>query len=113
MIHCFYRRALVFENKRLAGRLVETGSGYRFTYDEAYLADPKTPSISIRLPKRVEPYDSEFLHAFFYGLMPGGLAQDAACADIRPNDYFGQLLRVGAHPLVRGSVTVVPDETSL
>ncbi len=41
-----------------------------FTYDPAWLADPRKPAISVSLPKRVEPFNRRETRPFFAGLLP-------------------------------------------
>jgi serine/threonine-protein kinase HipA len=87
------READVFFGDRLAGRLSETDDGYRFTYDGAYLRDG-TP-ISLTLPLRADPFESETLFPFFAGLVPEGwyLRIVSHTIKVDPGDTFGLLVR--------------------
>lgn len=104
-------RARVLENGRLAGVLERTKDGYRFTYDAAYLADRTAPSISLTLPKRVEPFESPYLFSFFQGLLAEGALKDLQCRILKidESDAFGRLVQTAGGDTI-GSVTVVPDE---
>ncbi len=88
------RQADVFYRNRLAGRLTELGEGsYEFVYDEAYLRDGK--SISLTLPLRAEPFESETLFPFFAGLAPEGwyLRIVSPTIKVDEQDKFGLLMR--------------------
>lgn len=104
------KRARVLERGRRAGILEETPSGYRFTYDPAYLADPSAPAVSLTLPKRVEPYESRHLFAFFQGLLAEGFLKNLQCRVLKidEDDHFGRLVATAGGDVI-GSVTVVPD----
>ena len=98
------RRATVQYNGRVAGYLLETANGYRFSYDKDFLRTG--PAISISLPLREEPYESKELFSFFRGLLPEGwyLAIVSATAKIDAQDAFGILLATTADTI--GAVTV-------
>lgn len=67
------RSAKVYNHGRLAGVIEELDDGsFRFTYDPSYVADPEAEGISLTLPKCAEPYESEHLFSFFYGLLSEG-----------------------------------------
>jgi serine/threonine-protein kinase HipA len=85
------RKANIFVRDILAGRLEETETGYRFTYDSNYLEQPDAEPVSLTLPIRKQPYDSNILHPFFDGLIPEGWLLDVA---LRNND-ISQLDRMG------------------
>ena len=86
------RKANVYFKKRLAGRLWEADHGYVFKYDPSYLAQGQ--AISLSLPFRAEPYESERLPAFFEGLLPEGWYQEIASKVLKADsaDRFGMLL---------------------
>jgi serine/threonine-protein kinase HipA len=98
------RSADVFYQDRLAGRLEETGAGYRFTYNAKYLKDGRPVSFS--LPLRAESFESPVLFPFFAGLNSEGWYRDIVCATkkIDPADPFGILLVTGENTI--GAVTV-------
>jgi serine/threonine-protein kinase HipA len=106
------RRALVYNKDRLAGYLEERDDGtYRFRYDEEYLADDSTGPVSLTLPKRPDPFVSEHLFAFFYGLLAEGSTRRRQCRrhKIDEDDHFGLLLATGRDTI--GSVTIETAET--
>lgn len=82
----------VLYQDRCAGILEETGSGYRFCYDPAWIASG-SPAISLTLPVRGEAYESTVLFAFFDGLIPEGWLLDLAVENwkIDPRDRFALL----------------------
>ena len=105
------RKGRVLNQGALAGIIEETPSGFRFTYDIAYVRDAETKPISRTLPKREKTYDSEHLLPFFHGLLAEGVAQRIQCEHLKIDaaDYFGRLLKTaGKDPI--GSVTVVEVE---
>jgi HipA-like protein len=104
------KRARILSNGVLAGILEEMPTGYRFTYDRRYLADPLAPSVSLTLPKRTEPYESPHLFAFFYGLLAEGFLKNLQCKVLKidENDHFGRLVATAGGDVI-GCVTVEPD----
>ena len=99
-----FRTAKVNYQGRLAGLLSETENGYRFVYDQNYLKNGQP--ISVSLPLRSEPYESEKLFSFFEGLLPEGwyLNIVSAASKIDANDSFGLLLATTGDAI--GAVTV-------
>ncbi len=94
-----------------AGTLVEfTDASFQFTYDKAYLASPGASAISLTLPCRREPYRSDHLFPFFYGLLAEGgtRALQSRLLRIDEEDHFGLLLATATDAI--GSVTVAPEE---
>lgn len=87
------RKGTVYYRDRVAGELVED-AGYVLTYDRDYLLDPATPNISAILPKRKEPYHSQYLFPFFSGLLAEGENKDIQCRYLKldEDDEFGRLL---------------------
>ena len=87
------RKASVMFKNRLAGVIDETDAGYRFTYDPSYLNDGT--SISVSLPLREQPYESQTLFPFFKGLLPEGWFREIVCQTLKidPKDDFGLLAR--------------------
>ncbi len=104
------RKGIVYCSGTLAGRIEETASGYRFTYDAGYLASPRAKSVSLTLPRRVEAYESSVLFPFFFGLLAEGALKDTQCRKLKldENDHFGRLLKT-AHGDTIGDVTVVEE----
>jgi len=89
-----YRKASVYVRDRFAGFLSETDSGYRFAYDAEYLTLPDAQAISLTLPLRDEPYESNVLFPFFDGLIPEGWLLHIVSKNwkLDQNDRFGLLL---------------------
>ncbi|MFC1462792.1 HipA N-terminal domain-containing protein [Verrucomicrobiota bacterium] len=107
------RRGRVHCAGQLAGTIEETAEGYRFAYDPSYASAPDTHAISLTLPKRAEPFVSEHLFPFFYGLLAEGILKDTQCRQLQldEGDHFGRLLKT-AHADVIGDVTVVEEKES-
>jgi len=99
-----FRAAKVNYQNQLAGYLSETENGYRFVYDKNYLKNGLP--ISVSLPLRQEPYESEKLFSFFEGLLPEGWYLDVvrATEKIDDKDSFGLLLSTTGDTI--GAVTV-------
>ena len=105
------RRAKVYNHGRLAGVLEERDEGgYRFTYVASYLEDPESEPVSLTLPKRPEPYESDAIFAFFYGLLSKGSTRrlQSILLKVDDEDAFGLLIATAGDAI--GSVTVAPYE---
>lgn len=100
-----FRTAKVNYQSRLAGILSETEKGYQFVYDQDYLATGGKP-ISVSLPLRAEPFESEKLFSFFEGLLPEGWYLDIvrATEKIDFKDSFSLLLATTGDTI--GAVTI-------
>ena len=89
------RQLDVYNNDVKAGRVMELapGKGYVFKYDADYLATDNPP-ISVTLPKREAPYESEYLFPFFTNLLPEGALRKVVCRidRIDEHDFFGILM---------------------
>ncbi len=108
-------KGLVYNNGVLAGTIEkESGGGYLFQYDDAYLTDRQTPPISLTLPKTQKEYKSATLFPFFYGLLSEGINKDIQCRlyKIDDNDDFTRLLLTGRNDTI-GSITVKPENDDL
>lgn len=88
------RSGQVFVNERLAGTISESGDGFLFAYDAAYLADPAAPPISLTMPKRAEAYAAPHLFPAFCGILAEGSLATIQCRTQRidERDLFGRLL---------------------
>ena len=99
------RQLDVYVNKRKAGVLTEQspGEGYRFRYDEAYLAS-SAPSISVTLSKKQESYESPTLFPFFMNMLPEGANRRVICRTFRidESDFFGLLVAMAGKDFIGG-----------
>ncbi len=88
------RRGIVSLAGTRVGLIEETGGGTRFTYDEAWLEDPRRLPVSLTFPLRPEPYDHHGLHPFFENLLPEGWLLELSTAKLKisKDDAFGLLL---------------------
>ena len=90
------RRGIVSLAGQRAGVIEEIGRGphTRFTYDPEWLKDKNAKPISLTLPLREEPYESENLHPFFANLLAEGwlLEVSSKRLKISKDDPFGLLL---------------------
>ena len=98
------RKAKVFFNGTLAGILEEGESKdhYRFIYEKDYSGEP----VSLTMPISQREYDFNSFPSFFDGLLPEGVMLEGLLKQnkIDKNDYFSQLIAVGADMV--GAVTV-------
>lgn len=104
------RQCEVFVKGIYAGILKETDSHvYIFEYDQRYLHDDSLPPVSLTLPKRAEPYCSEYLFPFFFSLLSEGENRrfQSQLLHIDEDDDFGFLLETAQSDAI-GSVTVKP-----
>lgn len=99
----------VYYGDLLAGFVIEEDSGYRFVYDEQYLADTAAKPISLTLPLRKESYFSTTLFPFFDGLIPEGWLLNIARQHwkVKGNDRFELLLLTCRDAI--GAVSIVPE----
>ncbi|HET7115660.1 MAG TPA: HipA N-terminal domain-containing protein [Hanamia sp.] len=103
------KNARVLYDGKPAAILSETDDGYVLKYDDRYLAQPESKSISFTLPKRKEAYSGKTLFAFFDGLIPEGWLLDIVVDywKVKPNDRFELLLNTCRDTI--GAVTVEPE----
>lgn len=89
-----YRKADIYVHNSKAGVLEETETGYRFQYDTAYLSQKDVEPVSLTLPIRKDPYESQVLFPFFDGLIPEGWLLDVVedTWKVNPKDRMGILL---------------------
>ncbi len=102
------RQAIVYSNGMTAGLLTETDEGrYIFKYDDSYLADNTRRAVSLSLPKRSEPYESEDLFPFFYNMLSEGANKALQCMTLKidENDAFGLLIATAGHDTI-GAITI-------
>lgn len=92
-----------------AGIISETDDGYSFQYDEYYLNTPGNNPISLTMPLRKEPYQSQTMLPVFDGLIPEGWLLDIAQQNwkINPRDRMGLLLMFCKDCI--GAISVVDD----
>lgn len=102
------RRLAIYVNNQLAGVLTEKelGRGYQFKYDDSYLNSDYNP-ISLTLPKRAEPFESEYLFPFFSNLLPEGSLRKVICRSSRTDekDLFGMLMATEGTDMI-GAINV-------
>lgn len=103
------KKAKIYYQYQLAGRLVEDENGFTFVYDTDYLQLPTARPVSLTLPLRSEAYKSQVLFPFFDGLIPEGwllnIAQEHWKIDLR--DRMALLLACCQDCI--GAVSVVED----
>lgn len=102
------KQAVVYWKTLKAGILSESDEGYSFVYDKDYLSMSEAQSISLTMPLREEPFQSNMLHPFFDGLIPEGWSLDIAQKNwkIDARDRMALLL-VCCHDCI-GAVSIEP-----
>jgi serine/threonine-protein kinase HipA len=102
-------KGAVYLSDKKAGLIERTDSGYRFTYNQEYLSTKEAQPVSLTLPLREEPYESESLFPFFLGLLPEGWLLDITSRTLKidPENSFEILLATGGDCI--GAVTVIPE----
>ncbi|MCD8287246.1 MAG: HipA N-terminal domain-containing protein [Porphyromonadaceae bacterium] len=107
------RQLNVFVNDSVAGILTERdpGAGYVFCYEREFLSSD-FPPISVTMPKRAEPFESERLFPVFTNLLPEGFNRKVICRslNIDEGDFFGLLYAMAGKDFI-GAVEVrkVPE----
>jgi HipA-like protein len=101
------RTAQVLYNGRLAGILSESAGIYRFAYDRNYLTLPGSRPVSLTLPLREAPYESDVLFPAFVNRLSEGAnkAMQTRLLKIDENDYFGLLLATAGNDNI-GPLTI-------
>ena len=85
---------MVLYNGKPAGMLKKTGGRYSFTYNRTYLDEAGNRPVSITLPLRQEPYESETLFPVFINMLSEGANKriQSRMLKIDENDYFSLLM---------------------
>jgi serine/threonine-protein kinase HipA len=103
------RTGLVRLDGTPVGRIEETGTEFRFTYDPGWLQSRDAVPISLTLPLRAEPFVSHGLHPFFENLLPEGWLLEIATTKLKisKDDGFGLLVATCSDCV--GAVEVLPE----
>lgn len=101
------RAAQVLYNGQLAGILSKSGSIYRFVYDKDYLSKAGNKPVSLTLPLREAPYESDVLFPAFVNRLSEGSnkAIQTRLLKIDENDYFSLLLATAGNDSI-GPLTI-------
>jgi len=94
---------------------IDAGPRMRFAYDAQWLSSKEAKPVSVTLPLREAPYESESLHPFFANLLAEGwlLEVSSKRLKISKDDAFGLLLAtchdcIGAVEIEDADSTRVP-----
>jgi HipA-like protein len=100
-------KAKVFFQHHFAGILEKSSSGYFFQYDEDYIKDPASKSISLSFPKNKREFHSKQLFPFFHGLLTEGFATKIQSRKLKidEKDYFTRLIKTANFDTI-GCVTI-------
>ncbi len=88
------RKVYIYYGDIFAGQLVELAKGkYEFIYDDAFMSDKSTPSVSVNLPKSQKEYYSDQIFPVFTNMLPEGANRRALCRmnKVDEKDFFGML----------------------
>jgi HipA-like protein len=101
------RAAQVLYNGQLAGVLSKSSGVYRFTYDKNYLSQAGNRPVSLTLPLREAPYESDVLFPAFVNRLSEGdnKAIQTRLLKIDENDYFSLLLATAGNDSI-GPLTI-------
>lgn len=101
------KKAEIYYNDILVGSLIKEDIKYIFQYSEEYLRNENRPAISLTLPKRIEPFISDHLFSFFYGLLAEGDNKELQCRllKIDENDHFTRIIKTAGKNTI-GGITV-------
>ena len=104
------KQAQVFFMEDFAGILTEDENGYTFTYHADYLQKKEAKAISLTLPLREKPYNSQVLFSFFDGLIPEGWLLEIAEQSWKINLRDRMSLLLACCKDCIGAVSVIPSE---
>ena len=106
------KQAIVYWKTLKAGILTESDEGYSFAYDKDYLTMPEVQGISLTMPLREEPFQSNMLHPFFDGLIPEGWLLDIAQKNWKIDSRDRMALLLACCRDCIGSVSIEPLNTT-
>jgi serine/threonine-protein kinase HipA len=88
------RAARVYLDGQPVGRIEETPTGSRFTYDATYLCQTGAVPVSKTLPLQKTAHEAVGLHPFFENLLPEGWFLEISTKKLKlgADDAFGLLL---------------------
>jgi len=101
----------VYMYEKLAGIIEQTETGYKFTYDGDYIAHDDSIAVSLTLPLRKEPFESNVLFSFFDGLIPEGWLLDIAWKSWKINSKDRMELLLTCCSDVIGAVSVMREKS--
>lgn len=102
------KQARVYYNGTFAGTLEKINAElYRFVYDDEYLTNSNSKSISLTLPKSRKIHESNILFPFFFGLLTEGTNKTFQCRKLKidEEDHFTRLIKTATHDTI-GPVTI-------
>ena len=78
------RKAIVYCHDTEAGLLEEStpGRGYTFTYDKQYMMDRTHDPVSLTMPFREAPYQSDYLFPVLTNMLPEGANRKIQLSEI-------------------------------
>ena len=85
---------------------------YTFTYDKQYMMDRTHDPVSLTMPFREEPYQSDYLFPVFTNMLPEGANRKIVCRSWRldEKDFFGLLLKIATYDTI-GAIIIKEVES--
>lgn len=96
------KKGNVYYEDMFCGTIMQNDDNiFIFEYDDEWLNNPNTKSISLTLPKTRKRYESNILFSFFDGLIPEGYLLELAIKkfNIASNDRMSLLLKTCHNPI--------------
>ena len=101
------RLQVIYKKKIKAGELWRDEIGYHFVYNDDFIEDKTTGSISVNMPKEQKEYHSDELFHYFTSILSEGWLREkqSKALGIDPNDDFGLLAYTCGDDVI-GAITV-------
>jgi len=98
---------VIYKGKHDAGVLWRDKSGYHFEYEDEFMSNKNTFSISVNMPKTQKIFNSERLFAIFQSMLSEGFNRKLQCKalGIDTNDDWNLLMYTCENDTI-GAITV-------
>ena len=98
---------VIYKGEHNAGLLWRDELGYHFEYDDEYISNENTSSISVNMPKSQKRYISDRLFAIFQSMLSEGFNRDLQCKvlGIDPDDDWTLLMHTCENDTI-GAITI-------
>ena len=98
---------VIYKEKYNAGMLWRDEDGYHFEYDDEFISNENTFSISVNMPKSQKRFASDSLFANFQSILSEGFNRElqAKALGIDPNDDWNLLIHTCEKDTI-GAITI-------
>ena len=98
---------VIYKGKYNAGMLWRDEDGYHFEYDDEFISNENTFSISVNMPKSQKRFNSDSLFANFQSILSEGFNRElqAKALGIDPNDDWNLLIHTCEKDTI-GAITI-------